>query len=409
MAGRGHRGPARVSAAARNRLPVAIAGGGIGGLACALALARRGFASVVLEQARDFGEVGVGLQVAPNALHVLDALGVGARAKQDAFLIERMVMADAVSGEEILNIECGEAFTRRFGNPYAVAHRADIHGALLEGCREQPLVGLRTASRVASYEPGDSGVTVALAGGGRIAACALVGADGVHSVVRQRIVDDGDPLPSGAMIYRAVIPAERMPKDLQNPYPIMWVGPGTHIIYYPVRDWKVFNFGATIVTGANSVDEAGDAPPAEALPLFEHGCDTPLRVMRIPPSFKRYLIRHREPAENWTEGAVTLLGDAAHPMVQYIAQGAAMALEDAICLGLAADQCDGDFPRAFRQYQDIRIVRASRVQISSLMMDRIYHAKGVARRVRNSLFEGRSQEEHCNRLSWLYTAPPYVR
>ncbi|MFM9967369.1 MAG: FAD-dependent monooxygenase, partial [Burkholderiales bacterium] len=248
-----------------------------------------------------------------------------------------------------------------------------------------------------------------LSSGERIKADALIGADGVHSVVRQRIVNDGDPLPSGAMIYRAVIPAEQMPKDLQNPYPIMWVGPGTHIIYYPVRDWKVFNFGATIVTGASSVDEESDAPPAEALPLFEHGCDIPLRVMRIPKSFKRYLIRHREPTENWTHGAVTMIGDAAHPMVQYVAQGAAMALEDAICLAVCLDELDGDYAKAFTRYQDIRIVRASRVQMSSHLMDKIYHARGVARRVRNSLFEGRTTDEHYNRLAWLYTAPPYVK
>jgi 2-polyprenyl-6-methoxyphenol hydroxylase-like FAD-dependent oxidoreductase len=392
-----------------NKRPVAIAGGGIGGLACALALARRGFASVVLEQARDFGEAGVGLQVAPNALHVLDALGVGERAKKDAFLIERMVMADAVDGREILNIECGDAFRQRFGNPYAVAHRADIHGALLEGCREQPLVTLRTSSRVTAFDERGSGVEVALADGSKIEAEALIGADGVHSVIRKAIVNDGEPLPSGAMIYRAVIPAERMPKDLQNPYPILWAGPGTHIIYYPVRDWKVFNFGATIVTGATEVDETNDVLPAEVLPLFEQSCDTPLRVMRLPPSFKRYLIRHREPVGNWTEGKVTLLGDAAHPMVQYIAQGAAMALEDAICLGVCMDECDGNYNEAFKRYQDIRIVRASRVQMSSLMMDKINHASGVERLVRNSIFEGRTQEEHYDRLSWLYTAPPYVR
>jgi 2-polyprenyl-6-methoxyphenol hydroxylase-like FAD-dependent oxidoreductase len=392
-----------------NKRPVAIAGGGIGGLACALALARRGFSSVVLEQARDFGEAGVGLQVAPNALHVLDALGVGERAKKDAFLIERMVMADAVDGCEILNIECGEAFKRRFGNPYAVAHRADIHGALLEGCREQPLVSLRTLSRVTAFDERGGGVEVSLATGEKIEAEALIGADGVHSVVRKRIVNDGDPLPSGAMIYRAVIPADRMPKDLQNPYPILWAGPGTHIIYYPVRDWKVFNFGATIVTGATEVDETNDALPGEVLPLFAQSCDTPLRVMRIPPSFKRYLIRHREPAANWTQGTVTLLGDAAHPMVQYIAQGAAMALEDAICLGVCADECDGHFAGAFKRYQDIRIVRASRVQVSSLMMDKINHASGVERLVRNSIFAGRTQAEHYDRLSWLYTAPPYVK
>lgn len=389
------------------RGPVAIAGGGIGGLACALALARRGFRSVVLEQAREFGEVGVGLQVAPNALHVLDALGVGARAKQDAFLIERMVMMDAVSGEEILNIPCGKEFRRRFGNPYAVAHRADIHGSLLEGCRAQPLVELRTSSRVTGFVIGDGGVSVELASGVHIEAGALVGADGVHSAIRRRIVDDGEPMASGAVIYRAVIPAAEMPKDLQNPYPVLWAGPGTHIIYYPVRDWKVFNFGATVVTGQTSIDEEEEALPEEALPLFSRNCDTPLRVLRIPRRFRRYLIRYREPVDNWSTGPVTLLGDAAHPMVQYIAQGAAMALEDALCLGVAVDACGGDFDQAFKRYQAVRIVRSARVQISSLLMDRIYHASGVARLVRNSLFEGRTMAEHYERLAWLYTAPPY--
>lgn len=389
--------------------PVAIAGGGIGGLACALALARRGFRSVVLEQAREFGEAGVGLQVAPNALHGLDALGVGARAKQDAFLIERMVMMDAVSGEEIVNIPCGEEFRRRFGNPYAVAHRADVHGALLEGCRARPLVELRTGCRVTGFDLGDGGVSVQLASGARIEAGALVGADGVHSAIRRRIVDDGEPMASGAVIYRAVIPAAEMPKDLQNPYPVLWAGPGTHIIYYPVRDWKVFNFGATVVTGQTSIDEEEEALPEEALPLFSRNCDTPLRVLRIPRRFRRYLIRYREPVDNWSMGPVTLLGDAAHPMVQYIAQGAAMALEDALCLGVAVDACGGDFDQAFKRYQAVRIVRSARVQISSLLMDRIYHASGVARLVRNSLFEGRTMAEHYGRLAWLYTAPPYVR
>jgi 3-hydroxybenzoate 6-monooxygenase len=398
-----------MSRAARNRLPVAVAGGGIGGLACALALARRGFACLVLEQAREFGEAGVGLQVAPNALHVLDALGVGERAKKDAFFIERMVMSDGISGEEILNIECGAAFQARFGNRYAVAHRADIHGALLEGCREQPLIELRTQARVTEFEHTPGGVQVRLATGERFDACALVGADGVHSVVRKKLVNDGDPLPSGAMIYRAIIPAEDMPPEARHPYPLMWVGPGTHVIYYPVRDWKVFNFGATIVTGATEVDEETPALPEEVLPLFAHNCEEPTRVIRVPKSFRRYLIRHRNPVSPWSAGAVTLLGDAAHPMVQYIAQGAAMALEDAICLGVCADECDGDFPATFKRYEELRLVRASRVQMLSLMMDPINHARGIARLVRNDIFAGRTQEEHYNRLAWLYTAPDYVR
>jgi len=252
----------------RNARPVAIAGGGIGGLACALALARHGFRSLVLEQAPEFGEVGVGLQVAPNALSVLDALGVGAAAKKNALLIERLLMMDAVSGEEVANIPCGERFRERFGNPYAVAHRADIHGALLDACRAHDLDELRNASRVTGFDNENPGVSVALESGERIAAAALVGADGVASNVRKRILGDGDPVPAGAVIYRATIPAADMPKDLQHPYPTFWAGPGWHVIYYPISDWSMFNFGGTVVTGQATLDESDDVSPHFVLPLF---------------------------------------------------------------------------------------------------------------------------------------------
>ncbi|MEA2982472.1 MAG: 3-hydroxybenzoate 6-monooxygenase [Alphaproteobacteria bacterium] len=393
----------------RNAQPIAIAGGGIGGLACALALARRGFRALVLEQAREFGEVGVGLQVAPNALSVLDALGVGLAAKKHALLIERLLMMDAVTGEEVANVPCGARFIERFGNPYAVSHRADIHGALLDACRAHELIELRNDCRVLDFDLEKPGVSVALDGGERVGAAALVGADGVSSNVRQRIVGDGEPPPAGAVIFRATIPASDMPKDLQHAYPTFWAGPGWHVIYYPLRDWSLFNLGCTVVADRLEFRDGEDVSPDRVLPRFSAGCETPLRAMRIPTQYRHFVIRHREPVENWTMGPVTLLGDAAHPMVQYIAQGAAMALEDAICLAGAAHECDGDFARAFQRYQDIRIVRTARVQISSLMMDRLNHAKGVERKVRNSLFEGRTAEEYYDRLAWLYTAPPYVR
>jgi len=393
----------------RNETPVAIAGGGIGGLACALALARQGFHCLVLEQAREFGEVGVGLHVAPNALSVLDALGVGAAAKKNALMIERLLMMDAVTGEEVANMPCGAAFEQRFGNPYAVAHRAHIHGPLLDACRVHELIELRTDSRLTGFELDGSGVSVTLDRGARIRAAALIGADGVYSNVRKRIVDDGDPLPAGAIIFRATIPAAEMPKDLQKPYPTFWGGPNWHMIYYPISDWTTFNLGCTVLTGQDKLSEAEEFAPDMVLPYFVDRCEIPDRVLRIPKSFRRFVIVHREPVDNWTTGAATLLGDAAHPMVQYIAQGAAMALEDAICIGNVADECDGDFARAFQRYQDIRIVRTARVQISSMMMSKLNHAKGVERKVRNSLFEGRTAEEFYDRLAWLYTPPPYVK
>src|SRR5437016_14112437 len=165
----------------RNQLPVIIAGGGLGGLGAALALARKGFRSVVLEQAPEFGEIGAGIQLAPNAWHAIDALGVGELVKREAVFIERLLMMDGVSGETVIDIPLDARFAKRFGNPYAVTHRADIHGALLDGCREQRPVELRASTRVTGFRIEGNGVAVEIAGGERISAAALIGADGGRS------------------------------------------------------------------------------------------------------------------------------------------------------------------------------------------------------------------------------------
>src|SRR5689334_5476588 len=191
--------------AARNEKPVVVAGGGIGGLAAALALARRRFRVTVLEQAREFGEIGAGIQLAPNAWHAIDALGVGAGVKKEAVFIEQVLMMDGITGEPVIEIPLDERFARRFGNPYAVTHRADIHGALLDECRGNELIALRSSSRVVGFEQDASSVTVRTSDGQNEKASALVGADGGRSVVREAIVGDGEPPASGHLCYRAVL------------------------------------------------------------------------------------------------------------------------------------------------------------------------------------------------------------
>ncbi len=394
--------------AARNKLPIVVAGGGIGGLACSLALAKRGFDVLVCEQAPEFGQVGVGLQVAPNALSVLDALGVGSHAKRDALLIERMLMVDAIDGRDICDIPCGPDFVARFGNPYAVAHRADIHGALFDACMQSTLITLRTKSRVASYRNRAGKVDLTLDSGETISGVALIGADGVRSRVRQQMIGDGDPKPAGAVIYRALVPRAVMPPAQQRPYPTLWVGPNAHAIYYPVRDWSVFNFGVTVNAPVDDIWE-GETTNEQPLAALQGWSAQVTELVAAQKSFQRYVIRHRDPIDNWTDGGVTLLGDAAHPMVQYIAQGAAMALEDAICLAEEISQHETDMPKALAAYQTTRIVRTARVQLSSIMLDRIYHVKGVERLARNSIFEGRTAQEYYERLAWLFTAPAYVK
>src|SRR3954468_24101996 len=222
----------------RNKQPVLIAGGGIGGLASALALARKGFKSIVLEQAPQFGEIGAGIQIAPNAWHALDALGVGGLVKKDAVFIERLLMMDGVSGEKIIDIPLDARFARRFRNPYAVTHRADIHGSLLDGCKALPeLIDLRTNTRVNGFEVDGPGVTV-MTPGGDIRGAALIGADGARSVVRDKII--GDPLPATSVhkCYRAVLNAPDVPKDLRWAAATLWAAHNTHIVHYPLRGWS---------------------------------------------------------------------------------------------------------------------------------------------------------------------------
>ncbi len=392
----------------RNEKPVVIAGGGLGGLACALGLGQRGFRVTVLEQAHEFGELGAGIQLGPNAFHVFDALGVGRLVKKDAVFVERLLMMDGVSGEKVVDIPIDARFRTRFGNPYAVTHRADIHGALLEGCRSIGLVELRTHSKVKGFRHESDGVSVELDGGARIAAAALVGADGLRSAVREQIVGDGEPPASGHMCYRAVLSIDDMPKDMRWPAATLWAAPNTHIVHYPLRGWELFNLVATVVRDATMGGHNEEAPPEEVLPLFAKNCAKPMSILRLPKVFRRWMLRYRPPVANWTQGSVTLLGDAAHPMLQYMAQGACMAMEDAVCLAVMADETDGDFAAAFGRYQARRLVRTARVQLSAVMMGHMFHADGVERLVRNDIYRDRTPQSYNEALDWIYRAPDYV-
>jgi 3-hydroxybenzoate 6-monooxygenase len=394
--------------APRNESAIVVAGGGIGGLAAALALARRNFRVLVLEQAPQFGEIGAGIQLAPNAWHAIDALGVGQLVKREAVFIERLLMMDGISGETVIDIPLDERFHKRYGNPYAVTHRADIHGALLDGCWRSLLIELRPSTRVTGFTLQDGRVSVEIHNAEPITAPALIGADGGRSVVRERIVGDGEPPASGHMCYRAVLDVEQMPKDLRWPAATLWAAPNTHIVHYPLRGWKLFNLVATVVREQAGTGHNEEAPPAEVLALFKHNCDKPMSILRVPQVFRRWMLRFREPVATWTSGPVALLGDSAHLMLQYMAQGAAMALEDAVCIAGCADEAHGDFVAGFKQYEKRRLVRASRVQTSAKLLGLVFHAGGVERLVRNDIYQGRSAERYYDALDWVFTAPRYV-
>ena len=311
---------------------ILIAGGGIGGLAAALGLAQKGFAVVVLEKAAALGEIGAGIQLGPNAFHAFDYLGVGEAARAMAVYIEQLRLMDALTAQEITHIDLGPKFLERFGNPYAVVHRGDLHGVLLKACREHPSIELRVNSEVARYDQDGSGVSAKLANGERLVGAMLVGADGLWSNVRRQVVGDGPPRVSGHTTYRSVIPTTRMPEDLRWNAATLWAGPKCHIVHYPLSDWKVFNL---VVTCHNDAPEPVAGKPVsedEVRVGFAHVHEKARQIISHGKDWRLWVLCDREPVETWVDGRVALLGDAAHPMMQYFAQGACMALEDAVCL-----------------------------------------------------------------------------
>ena len=381
--------------------PILIAGGGIGGLAAALALTRQGFAVKVLEQARALGEIGAGIQLGPNGFAAFDALGVGERARGHAVYTDEMVMHDALDQTLVGRIPTGEAFRRRFANPYAVIHRADVHKSLLEGVRESGRVEVLTSTTVQQIDQDDNGVVVHDAGGGTHRGAALIGADGVKSAVRRQYVGD-DVRVSGHVVYRAVEDRKDFPLDLQWNAASIWVGPNCHLVHYPLRGGEQYNVVVTFHSREPEEWSVRQGSRAEVQSYFEGIAPRARQLIDLPKDWTRWATADREPIGQWTYGRATLLGDAAHPMLQYLAQGACMAMEDGVTLGEALRAHDGDFGPAFAHYQRSRIARTARVVLSSREMGRIYHVKGVERLVRNDLWKDRTPERYYDALEWLY-------
>jgi len=381
---------------------ILIAGGGIGGLATALALAQKNIASLVLEKASQLGEIGAGIQLGPNAFHCFDRLGVGETARKMAVYIDALRLMDSMADGEICHIDLGEAFRKRFGNPYAVVHRGDLHGVLLKACREHRLIELKVSSEVTGYDQDGKGIAARLANGETVRGTALIGADGLWSNVRKQMVGD-DARVSGHTTYRSVIPTEQMPEDLRWNAATLWAGPKCHIVHYPLSGWKVFNL---VVTYHNDAPEpvAGKPVPVEEVRRgFAHVCERAQTIIRHGKDWHMWVLCDRDPIDDWIDGRVGLLGDAAHPMMQYMAQGACMAMEDAVCLADSLDRHQGSVEAGLATYRDRRVLRTARVQLTSRAVgDHIYHPAGPHAALRNAIMSGKSQAEWLDVLEWIY-------
>ena len=383
-------------------LPIVIAGGGIGGLATAYALARKGFPVRVLEQAPEFRELGAGIQLGPNIFRALDRIGLSKEMLEDAWQPQAQEMRDAVTGEVITRIPLGESFMARFHEPYAVTHRADIHGVFLRACQQSNLISLENNSRVDDFVDNGDTVTVTLQSGERIEGRALIGCDGMWSRTREKIVGDGAPRVSGHIAYRAVLKREEVPDDLWRPDVILWAGPRTHFVRYPLRRGTLYNLVAVFHSDRYVEGWNAEADPEELWVRFRGQRPEVLRLLERIETWRMWVLCDREPIKEWSKGRVTLLGDAAHPMLQYLAQGACMATEDAVWLAEKAGAQPDDLPAAFRAYQQQRYLRTGQVQIMARVYGEFYHARGVAAELRNQMLGNRTPEQSYDGIAWLY-------
>ena len=293
-------------------LPVLVAGGGIGGLAAALALVRQGFTVKVMEQAPQLGEIGAGIQLGPNAFAAFDALGIGEKARARAVYTDEMVMHDALDETLIGRIPTGEAFRQRFGNPYAVIHRADVHGSLLEGAQESGRIDVQTSTQVVRVEQDADSVTVFDQHGVAHHGNALIGADGVKSAIRQQYVGD-EARVSGHVVYRAVVEKKGFPADLQWNAASIWVGPNCHLVHYPLRGGEQYNVVVTFHSRKPEQWSVTEGSREEVQSYFEGICPRAHQLIDLPKSWMRWATADRDPIRQWNFGRVTLLGDAAQP------------------------------------------------------------------------------------------------
>ena len=383
-------------------LSILVAGGGIGGLAAASVLARDGHRVTVLEQASEFGEIGAGIQLGPNIFKMFDDLGITEAVNRVAYFPPGLGMMDVRTGERVVRVPLGDVSRATYGFPYGVIYRADLHDVFLAQCRALPNVTLRTRARLASFTQDADGVTATLEGGETLRGAALIGADGLWSRVREAVVGDGKPRVSGHIAYRAVLKREDVPAHLWDDDVTLWGGEKTHLVTYPLRRGELFNLVA--VFHSDKYDEGWNTfgEPAELDERFAHAVPRVKELLGKIETWKMWVLCDREPVKNWTDRRVTLLGDAAHPMLQYLAQGAGQAIEDAVVLRKALRFTRGNVQEAFQKYQAVRYLRTGRVQLTARFYGDIYHAAGVQRELRNQIFQSGTESAGFAGLKWMY-------
>ena len=384
---------------------VVIAGGGIGGLAAALACARQGLPVQLIERAPQFSEVGAGIQIGPNVTRILQAWGLQGTLARVAAFPQRLQARDAQTGQVLGSVRLGERAQALYGAPYATIHRADLHALLLDAAQA---AGVQTAlgQTVAGWTETPEGVLVQSASGQTWQADALLGADGVWSAVRQQLLADAPARFTGHLAFRGLVPQADLPSALRSDEVTVWMGPRLHVVHYPVQAGRALNVVAIVhgekPANPNDWDHAGHANTL--MQAVGHvGVDLRQRL-EVVPAWRLWALHDRAPvsaASQMAQGRVALLGDAAHPMRPYLAQGAGMAIEDAQVLALCLANGAGGVAQRLQAYAEQRWARNAQVQDRAIRNGSIFHAQGLVAMGRN--LSMRLMGERLMDVPWLYS------
>lgn len=387
----------------RHRNDILIVGGGLGGLSTALALGRKGLAVRLLEQSEQIGAIGYGIQMGPNVFRAFRQLGVADAVLDRSHKPSALVMLDAYSGEQLAAIPFDASFKTWFDDPYVAIHRVDLHGILLRACRELPNVRLDQSTTVSGFEETTDGIRLLTAEGDKIEGEALIAADGMRSTIRSQMHPQDEPRSIGYVAHRTVVPINSVPSIVRCDEVVLWVGPAFHIIYYPLRNRTELNIVA--VFKSDTYDQKNDpaAYKAELQKTYRDTHPEMQAVLGLMDLSRRWPLADRNPIRRWSRGRVTLLGDSAHATLQSLAQGAGMAIEDAVHLAQLLEISNGDIIAAFQQFERDRIVRTSRVQLESRALWDMYHEEDpLACAVRREQYQGRTAEDYYRCLTWLW-------
>lgn len=388
---------------------IIISGGGIGGMTAALCLIERGIDVIVLEQAQELKALGAGLQLSANATRVLHGLGLGDALARVTIKPSEKCIRLWNTGQQWRLFDLGTESLQRYGYPYMMLYRPDLHQILLDALLQRSPQSVRLNCRVVDVAQTDEFAVVTLADGTRVEGDALIGADGVHSVTREKLIAKDRPKFSGCMAWRGVIPLKSLPASMQSQAGINWVGPGAHIVHYPVNAGRLVSFTGIVEKEGwykESWTEQGTLEECHADFAGWHS-DVHALIEQLETPL-RWAMMLRDPLQNWTQHRVTLLGDAAHPTLPFLAQGAAMAIEDACVLARAIEATPTDVPSALLSYQATRIERTTRIVNGSSENTKRFHNPELSTEEGAERYIAREWEESRvrQRYEWLFAYEP---